>query len=266
MSKSRSSGEHSPSYSSASKSEASSGGEGAKDKKERSAGAKPPPSGEAVKKEMMRLRKVEAELTGRVRALEAEAKAGKGSRAALEGQLEDVQSQIKLRDEQVKKYRQWLGALLECTTKLAAGKAAMAAAEAEVKQREADLALLNEEVAAFMSKAREERASSRRSRREERQSAAVPEDEDMPQKQLEYDDMVDTYEAAAEEHERSHREGGGHLAEAMQYAVDQGNGGSAGEAQEGQWGGQESGEGAEAQGGDDVAAKFAPGIKFKLAV
>lgn len=58
------------------------------------------------------------------------------------------------REEQAKKYRQWLGALLECTTKLAAGRAALTAAEVEVKAREGDLALLNEEVAAFMSKAR----------------------------------------------------------------------------------------------------------------
>ena len=58
------------------------------------------------------------------------------------------------KEETIRKYRQWLGALLECTTKLSAGRAAAAAAEAEVKQREGDLALLNEEVASFMSKAR----------------------------------------------------------------------------------------------------------------
>jgi hypothetical protein len=61
---------------------------------------------------------------------------------------------MQAKEETVKKYRQWLGALLECTTKLSAGRAAAAAADAEVKQREADLSLLNEEVAAFMSKAR----------------------------------------------------------------------------------------------------------------
>ncbi|GAB4822689.1 hypothetical protein N2152v2_009735 [Parachlorella kessleri] len=163
-SKSRSSGERSPSYSSGSPSESSAGEEHRAERergtadKAKGGSAKQPPSSEAVKKEMMRLRKAEAELTFRVKALENELKAGKASREKLEAQLESQQEeaagQLKTKEETIRKYRQWLGALLECTTKLSAGRAAAAAAEAEVKQREGDLALLNEEVAAFMSKAR----------------------------------------------------------------------------------------------------------------
>ena len=42
--------------------------------------------------ELMRLRKAEAELGGRVRALESEVKAGKAARAALEAALEEAQA------------------------------------------------------------------------------------------------------------------------------------------------------------------------------
>lgn len=58
------------------------------------------------------------------------------------------------KDDQLRKYRQRLSALLECTTKLAAGRAALVAAEEDMRAREAELAVLNEEVVAFMSKAR----------------------------------------------------------------------------------------------------------------
>ncbi|PSC72464.1 50S ribosomal L28 [Micractinium conductrix] len=111
-------------------------------------GAKPTPSAEAVKKELLRLRKREQELGGRVRSLQDELARRERQLAQRDRDLAEAQLQLRSLQPQVDRYRQWVADLLEGTTKLAASRGAVAAAEAEAARREGALAALQQDILA----------------------------------------------------------------------------------------------------------------------
>ncbi|KAI3427976.1 hypothetical protein D9Q98_006366 [Chlorella vulgaris] len=110
--------------------------------------SKPPPSAEAVKKELLRLRKQEQELGGRVRSLEDRVAKREGQLAQRDQALHSVKQELAAVRPQLQQYKQWVTALLEGTSKLISGRKAVAAAEAEAQRRQEQLAALQQDIEA----------------------------------------------------------------------------------------------------------------------
>lgn len=109
-------------------------------------GAKPPPNLEAVKKELLRLRRQEQELGGKVRSLQDELTKKERQVAQRDHELGEAQAQLRAVQPQLETYKQWVADLLEGATKLASSRSAATAAKAEARRHEESLAALQRNI------------------------------------------------------------------------------------------------------------------------
>ncbi|KAL4441515.1 hypothetical protein ABPG77_002019 [Micractinium sp. CCAP 211/92] len=112
----------------------------------RPGGAKPPPSAEAIKKELLRLRRQEQELGGKVRALQEEVARKDRQLAKRDADLAEAHAQLHHLQPQLEQYKHWVAELLDGAAKLAGSRVKLAAAQEEAKEQEGRLADLHRSV------------------------------------------------------------------------------------------------------------------------
>lgn len=211
------------------------------------AGAAPgshPAAGNEYRAELAQAKRREAEASTRVAALEAKLKSSSSGFGEMQASIQELTHRVQKQEETCSHYRKWLSAVAECAKALTDSKAQVIKAEADVKVREEDLAVLVGEAATFVEKERaraNKRARRHRDGRPRDTAEALPASlNGVPDGALHQQMISDVPDA-------------GHaLAPAAEAAT--------GWAEQGM---QIDDQGAVAQD-DMVAAKFKPGIKFKL--
>ncbi|DBA96447.1 TPA: hypothetical protein ACH3X1_015337 [Trebouxia sp. C0004] len=212
------------------------------------AGAAPgshPTAGNDYRAELAQAKRREAEASTRVAALEAKLKSSSSGFGEMQATIQELTHRVQKQEETCSHYRKWLSAVAECAKALTDSKAQVVKAEADVKVREEDLAVLVGEAATFVEKERaraNKRARRHRDGRPRDAAEALPVSlNGVPDGGVLHQQMISDIPDA------------GHALPPTAEAA-------TGWAEQGM---QIDDQGVVAQD-DMVAAKFKPGIKFKL--
>lgn len=196
--------------------------------------------------ELAQAKRKEAEASTRVAALEAKLKSSSSGFGELQASVQDLTHRLQKQEETCSHYRKWLSAMAECAKALTDSKAAVASAEADVKVREEDLAVLVGEAATFVEK---ERARANKRARRHRDGRPRDAADGLPATlngvidgALQQQSMMTDAPEAVQPLPSAAEAGTGWAEQGMHI----------------------DGQGGLAQHDDMVAAKFKPGIKFKL--
>ncbi|DBA65663.1 TPA: hypothetical protein ACH3X2_002720 [Trebouxia sp. C0005] len=201
-------------------------------------------AGSEFRAELAQAKRREAEASTRVAALEAKLKSSSSGFGEMQATIQELTHRVQKQEETCSHYRKWLSAVAECAKALTDSKAQVVKAEADVKVREEDLAVLVGEAATFVEK---ERARANKRARRHRDGRPRDTAEALPASLNGVPDVALHQQMISDAPDAGHA-----LLPAAEAAT--------GWAEQGM---QIDDQGAAAQD-DMVAAKFKPGIKFKL--